>query len=136
IVVPVTYGGIGRHWTFDPSAVASERVRIADLGDIVQLRQRGKASLRLNALVLESLLGEAFNIALPSAEEVEADERSALRDVIEVIKGIAENGAAPSWLATDLLPALGEDPRFIRSPLARPGVEYETWIAIARPNSA
>lgn len=136
IVVPVTYGGIGRHGTFDPGAVASERVRIADLGDIVQLRQRGKASLRLNALMLESLLGEAFDIALPITEDVEADQRSALRDVVEVIKGVAETRAAPSWLRTELLPALGDEPRFIRSSLARLGVEYATWIAIARPNTA
>lgn len=47
IVVPAELGGVGAHGSFDPSVSAP----VPDLGDTAQLRERGRATLRLDPRV-------------------------------------------------------------------------------------
>jgi CRISPR-associated endonuclease/helicase Cas3 len=49
IIVPCTKGGIDEHGVFDPASTAP----VTDLGDLANLRARGRASLRLEPLALE-----------------------------------------------------------------------------------
>lgn len=134
IIVPTSYGGIGPHLTFDPSAQADSEpaLFVTDLGDIVQLRERGRASLRLNAPALASIFGNAFDAALPSSDDIDVDERTALSHALDVIRAAASRADVPNWFMTELLPALGDDPRFFRDPLARLPGQSARWIVLGR----
>lgn len=99
LIVPATRGGIGTHGTFD-GAVADDRTEtlpVRDLGDAVQLLQRGRATLRLDPRVQAPWFGTAFAAALPDLNDEEVDVRAAVRDALsDALDAIGD--AAPPWL--------------------------------------
>lgn len=81
VIVPASRGGIGLHGTFEPSH--ADRIPVADLGDVVQLVQRGRPSLRL----LPEVAGTLFQLGssqLSEGDEVE-DGRDRAAEWLEVI---------------------------------------------------
>lgn len=66
LLVPSSYGGINRDGTFDPEDPSS----VSDLGDLAQLRGRGRATLRTSPAALRAWgLDEALVSAAPLAAE-------------------------------------------------------------------
>lgn len=133
IVIPENYGGIGVHGTFDPAARgepdgARGRGPIYDLGDLVQLRQRGSPTLRLDPRILRPLVGEV-DVAglLPDPEDEEVEPQPALRDALRTLRE-GEHPDLPGWFR-EVLVAVGARPRFVPSP--RGG-----WVALGRRSSA
>jgi CRISPR-associated endonuclease/helicase Cas3 len=120
IVVPASRGGIGEHGTFDPGAVGP----VADLGDLVQLRQRGSPTLRLDPRVLRPLTGA---VGLPDglglSHDEEQDTVAVLQEVLQILREETRDDGPP-WLV-EVLDAVGSRPRFVASP--RGG-----WIALGR----
>jgi CRISPR-associated endonuclease/helicase Cas3 len=133
VVVPESYGGIGVHGTFDPDAkrlldAGHGGVPVYDLGDVVQLRQRGSPTLRLDPRVLRPLVGELDVAALlpdPEAEEVEP--RAVLRDALRVLRE-NDHRESPGWFP-EVLAAVRNRPRFVLSPRG-------FWVALGRRSSA
>lgn len=80
IVVPASYGGMGRHLNWDPFAKTPFPI---DLGDIAQLRHRGRAVLRLHAEVVKGLGLSALPDFLDEAtpEELRAQAATWLNDL-------------------------------------------------------
>jgi CRISPR-associated endonuclease/helicase Cas3 len=76
IVVPAIYGGLGRvHRNWDPGSTRSREDVGLDLGDVVQLPQKGRAVLRLHPAVLKSLgLSEAPILPEDASPGEERDE--------------------------------------------------------------
>lgn len=136
IVVPATYGGIGVHGTFDPAAPAppddAESTRpIYDLGDIVQLRQRGSPTLRLDPDVLRPFTdAKRIKALLPDPEDEEIDVRSALRDAVRSLRELALPDA-PGWFG-ELLDAVESNLRFVPSPREN----LDSWFAFGRRGAA
>jgi CRISPR-associated endonuclease/helicase Cas3 len=125
ILVPESYGGIGVHGTFDPTAavppdVREERALQYDLGDAVQLLQRGSPTLRLDPRVIGRIVGTSFTATLPGLED-DIDYRDAMNDVLAAVREAAPD--APSWFQAIL--ANLERPRFER-------LDDEYWIALGR----
>lgn len=82
LVVPASYGGIAQsNWA--PETTTDDPV--ADLGDIAQWRQRGRACLRLHRSVLDAALASEDPIPGPSPEG-EGDE-SKLREWLDAATG-------------------------------------------------
>ncbi|MFO7181192.1 MAG: type I-U CRISPR-associated helicase/endonuclease Cas3 [Pseudomonadota bacterium] len=130
VVVPTSYGGIGPHKSFDPGAKAEDFTRIVDLGDVVQLHQRGRASLRLDERVIGPFLTEEAGKKLAalratSEEELELDDVRALLEAL--IAGEGWNETVPPWLAP-LRNALGSRPRLV----SRETATSRAWLAISR----
>lgn len=136
IVVPATYGGIGVHGTFDPAAPAltdeaGSTRPIYDLGDLVQLRQRGSPTLRLDPRVLRPFTeGERIKALLPDAQDEEIDVRPALRDALRTLRELALPDA-PTWFE-ELLDGVEGNTRFVPSPRR----VLDTWFAFGRPGAA
>jgi CRISPR-associated endonuclease/helicase Cas3 len=132
IVVPAGYGGIGEHGTFDPAAVPAVDEPLGtrpiyDLGDLVQLRQRGSPSLRLDARVLGPLVGQGRLDALNfDRTDEESEIGPTLRDTLGSLRETAP-ADAPDWYA-ELVGAVATRPKFARSPRG-------VWIALGRGGS-
>jgi hypothetical protein len=84
VVVPAQRGGIGLHGTFDPEYLAEdgEPAPVPDLGDGVQLLQRGRPSLRLDARVIGRWVGEDFEHLLGDPADETFDVRAGVRGAI------------------------------------------------------
>jgi len=100
VVLPATTGGLGPHGTFDPeyrSAEGGPTVAVSDLGDAVQLLQRGRPVLRLDPRVYPSNLGSRFVGLLPDLREEDVDVRAALRAAMDTLRAdlVPES---PQWL--------------------------------------
>jgi len=130
IIVPTSYGGIGPHKSFDPEAKAEDSAHIVDLGDVVQLHQRGRASLRLDERVLGPFLTEKARNKLAtlramSDEELDLDEVRVLLDTL--VAGEGWNETAPQWSGL-VRSALGSRYRLV----PRETATSRAWLAISR----
>lgn len=136
IVVPATYGGLGVHRTFDPDAkppregAPLEEGPLYDLGDAVQLLQRGSPTLRLDARVIGRLVGRSFGERLPDPEDDAADRRAALTAALVEIAEAAP--AEPAWFR-EIIESL-ERPRFEALSgggwiALGPRQDQHTWVA-------
>ncbi len=130
VVVPTGYGGIGPHKSFDPGAKAEDSARIVDLGDVVQLHQRGRGSLRLDERVIGPFLTEEAGKKLAtlraiSNEELDVDEVRALLEAL--VAGEDWNETAPGWIAL-VRNALGSRCRLV----SRETATWRAWLAISR----
>ena len=108
VVVPASVGGIGLHGTFDGTprdAVAKAAGKtdsegsvppVSDLGDAVQLYQRGRPTLRLDERVIGGLVGKGFTESLPNPEDEQADVYRAVREALEAALA-ADAPDAPKW---------------------------------------
>lgn len=98
LIVPAEVGGLGPHGTFDPEHLDASGVvtPVDDLGDAVQLIQRGRPSLRLDARVLSRFVGSAFAGLLPDPEDDAADAASMVRDALDDVLASAAEGS-PAW---------------------------------------
>lgn len=126
IIVPESYGGIGQHGTFDPSADFYSGAPMGitpDLGDIVQLRQRGRPTLRLDARVLHRMVTQDFARLLSGVRDEELDVGQELHQVVGAVRRSLADGV-PSWFI-EILEAVGDHPRYLTTPLGG-------WIAIGR----
>lgn len=129
VVVPESYGGIGVHGTFDPAVqpqpdAEHTRAPVYDLGDVVQLRQRGNPTLRLDPRVLRPLApGLDIAALLPDLHDDEVDPESVLRDALDALRR-NEHHHDPGWF-TEMLAALSDRPKFVFSP-------QEQWVALGR----
>jgi CRISPR-associated endonuclease/helicase Cas3 len=83
IVVPATYGGLDRiHRNWDPESERSSEDVGLDLGDVVQLPQKGRAVLRLHPSALKSLgLPPA---PVPSEDSSPQEVRNQVREWLEI----------------------------------------------------
>lgn len=81
IVVPASYGGIGKH---DNWAPASE-TPVSDLAEIARMRQRRRPMLRLHPAVVSSLFGTAVSAPVPLEDADGQHDREA---VIEWLEGV------------------------------------------------
>jgi CRISPR-associated endonuclease/helicase Cas3 len=132
LVVPGSYGGIGAHCTFDPAAQrlpdpGNGQGPVYDLGDVVQLLQRGSPTLRLDPRTLRPLVGEVA-LLLADPDDEEAEPEPVLRDALCVLRE-SKHHERPEWF-TEVLTALGNRPRFVLSP------RRHYWIAIGRRPAA
>ena len=130
VIVPTSYGGIGPHKSFDPEAKAEDSAHIADLGDVVQLHQRGRASLRLDDRVIGPFLTEEVRNKLAtlratSDEELDIDEVRALLE--SLVAGEGWSQTAPMWISL-LREALSLQYRLV----SRETPTSRAWVAISR----
>lgn len=130
IVVPTTYGGLGPHKTFDPETKGGNVASVVDLGDLVQLQQRGRASLRLDERVLCPFLTEVAcnqlaSLRALSQEELDLDEVRALIESLIAGEGWIED--APWWL-TPVREALGTRYRLV----SRSTPTSKAWLVLSR----
>ena len=102
VVVPASYGGIAASNTFDP--LAAERV--SDLGDAVQLLQRGRPMMRLTPQVTPSLFERDGESWMPSSSSEEDDPVELVRAALE---RLVEPDALPQhdWWRRALIDAVG-----------------------------
>lgn len=130
VIVPTSYGGIGPHRSFDPEAPAYDSSPIIDLGDAVQLYQRGRASLRLDARVIGSFMTEEGRKALSNLQAM-SDEMVDLDDVRSLLEALAGseawNETVPPWMTT-LGKALGSAYRLV----SRKTATGRAWLATSR----
>lgn len=76
VIVPSSYGGLNAAGTFDPDATEP----VTDLGDLAQLRGRGRVTLRLRPEVLRVWgLDDALREAAPKDQGEEEDESASER---------------------------------------------------------
>lgn len=94
IVLPATYGGIGPHGTFDPTARGDAHL-VPDLGDLVQLRQRWRPTLRLDERILGAEVGAVLRRIMP-ARDAEDSELPDAATVLDAIREV-EASAVPWW---------------------------------------
>lgn len=119
VVLPSSYGGIGRG-TWDPEATEP----VVDLGDRVQLRLRGRPTLRLHVDVLASAGIEVGSCPTPRGEE----DRSAREILAELWGwvGVVASSLEETKALLDALRAQGRSGlRLLRSPAA--GDAPEAW---------
>ncbi|MBK7534734.1 MAG: CRISPR-associated endonuclease Cas3'' [Myxococcales bacterium] len=96
VLVPASYGGINEDGTFDPTVTAPA----TDLGDLAQLRGRGRATLRVTREALRSwalgddVLGAAPGAKNPDGSE-EAEATGALKDRVKRWISTWPGGDAP-----------------------------------------
>lgn len=132
IVVPESYGGIGPHGTFDPGMRSVPNATpgpglVYDLGDAVQLRQRGSPSLRLDKRVLVPLVGQdVAAIPVPDADDENVELMASLGEWLRSLRRERPIDT-PSWFS-QLLNAIGDRPKLIPSP-------RKVWIALGRRSS-
>jgi len=104
VVVPSGYGGLARSKTFDPSA----REPVDDLGDAVQLLQRGRPMIRLRGELGPRVFGQVA-VGPTSSHETE-DVRVIVRDAVEAMLDSASPRAdIEPWWRRVLLRALSEN---------------------------
>ncbi|MEM9694447.1 MAG: type I-U CRISPR-associated helicase/endonuclease Cas3, partial [Myxococcota bacterium] len=118
IVVPTSYGGIGRHGTIDASATQT----VVDLGDIVQLVQRGRPVLRLSPSVTPSLFTEGGDRRRPKPPEDQQDPRA---EVVAIAEAYLERDhAALPWWRTAIDGVLSRQKRFVTVE----GISGRWWV--------
>jgi CRISPR-associated endonuclease/helicase Cas3 len=79
IIVPASYGGIGRFGTFDPDS----RAPVEDLAEAVQLLQRGRPLARMTPDVAPELFDPTDDVWRPKALTDDEDPTDTVRDVAE-----------------------------------------------------
>lgn len=130
IVIPSELGGLGPHGTFDPDdrEDGGSPLPVSDLGDAVQLTQRGIPTLRLDPRVLAPWI----RATLPAIDE-DADVRQRMRDALSDIVDAIQESDAPDWLrATTAL--VQRRTRLAR--LDSTDGEGAQWLAIGRRMTA
>lgn len=132
VVVPASYGGIGPHGTFAPDATrGGEQILVVDdLGDAVQLIQRGRPTLRLDPRVHPRSIGGRFASLLPDLRDEDVDVRAALREALAAAREDVGD-EAPDWLV-GTLDALRNRHRFVRVDGVDAGPHGARWVALGR----
>lgn len=128
IVVPVSYGGIGIHGTFDPAATGVT-ARVTDLGDLVQLRQRGRPTLRLDERVIGVDVAAAIADLFPD-EEAESESVPSARSVITTVRQTLQESPQHEWMR-EVLDALEARIRLIQVPSkGKEGGSTGSWMIV------
>lgn len=125
LVVPAEYGGLDAD-TWDPAATKPVR----DLGDLVQLRQRARPTLRLHQGVLDPWLPPGSDLRFPLASADQPPDE--VKELVNTTLGeLAERALEEesSWLAD--VASLLASPRKRRGPLVPEGASH--FVLVARP---
>lgn len=115
IVVPSEMGGLGEHGTFDPGA----RGEVEDLGDVTQLLQRTRPTLRLDERVWSSLSGDVLAELRAASGDETADLRARMRSLLEETEATESGTQGSPWFGK-LLDDILKDFRRVRL------IEHET----------
>lgn len=101
IVVPATLGGLGPHHTFDPDFRGPDgsRIPVTDLGDGVQLLERGTPTLRLDKRVMDPFIIDDFTSLLPSVEDEVLDPLVMARDALDAVLSAGATPDEPKWFS-------------------------------------
>lgn len=128
VVVPAERGGLGAHRSFDPHDSEAAPAPVRDLGDAVQLLQRGRPLLRLDPRMVGPMFGVDLHPLLPVASDEEVDVDQCLRLCLDAILSL-EFDEEPAWSRANRS-ALGTKARFVRveGPNRAP-----RWAALGRP---
>lgn len=130
VVVPASYGGLGEHGTFDPDVEAP----VVDLGDVVQLVHRGRASLRLDERVLAPFLTDEAKTRIAAIRHTDEEflEPGEVREAFEaLLRGEGWVDGVPEWVSP-LRDALEAGFKLVSREMPRSGTN---WAAIARRRS-
>ena len=138
VIVPAERGGLGPHETFDPAWLTEEGkpLPVPDLGDAVQLLQRGRPSLRLDVRVIERWVGDEFKSSLDSADET-SDVSARVRDAVDRIL-TAHVPKEPSWFSALRIALKKQEPRLrpVRlDPVRKDPDDASSWLVRGRPLS-
>lgn len=118
VVVPAEYGGLGIGGTFDPRA---ERL-VTDLGDVTQLRQRGRPTLRLSQRLLGGCMTGHHLVGLSDDEHPAEVLEAALADIMAK----PPEGATPG----ERLVLRALEPKWRLMPVTPPTEAHGgTWLA-------
>jgi len=132
VLVPAARGGLGAHKSFDPDPEASSKP-VVDLGDAVQLLQRGRPMLRLDPRVVYPMCDIDMGSWLEELDDPEADQTRILLDALDAVLR-AEREREPAW-SQAVREALRRCRGQIR-PLRLEGANGVSWAALGPAMSA